>query len=476
VGPFASLALDSDGFVHICYYDATNDHLKYATNSSGTWETEDADDTGQVGMHSSIAMDSSNKVHISYLGVGGLAYATNAAGSWEIEEVAPGQAVGEYSSITLDSDGFVHISYYDATDSELKYATNASGDWVSVTVDETGGVCLHSSIALDSSGSVHISYCHSTIDGLKLKHATNASDDGDWVTETVDFTDGEYTSIALDSDDFVHISYYANDNLKYANNACIDNDGDDFGNSGHPACPKGEQTDCDDENENVYPGATEDCANGIDDDCDGLVDLEDEDCICRDNAGDGYGDPGHRECALSSSRDCDDDPSDDPGICEGDGCTCGETDCAPCARCINPGVVEEGYGDPICSDGLDNNCNIEIDSADPGCCECIDNDVDGFGSPPCRHCPDARGDCDDTDPEVNPGATEILKNGKDDDCNQGTPDSMSYPATANTIAASFGRNSLVGSGVCNSLILLLVPVGAIIFMRIRRRSKRTPLR
>lgn len=47
-------------------------------------------------------------------------------------------------------------------------------------------------------------------------------------------------------------------------------------------------------------------------------------------------------------------------------------------------------------------------------------------------------------------------NGLDDDCNPATP---AYPEPANTIAASYGIPSLIGSGVFNSLALLLIPVG-----------------
>jgi subtilisin family serine protease len=58
---------------------------------------------------------------------------------------------------------------------------------------------------------------------------------------------------------------------------CGDGDGDGYGNPSSPICPQPGE-DCDDGNPNVHPGATEDCSNGLDDDCDGDVDRADAEC------------------------------------------------------------------------------------------------------------------------------------------------------------------------------------------------------
>ncbi len=97
---------------------------------------------------------------------------------------------------------------------------------------------------------------------------------------------------------------------------------------------------------------------------------------------------------------------------------------------------------PEVCDGRDNNCDGLTDDDDPavvGRREAFaDNDLDGFGDEnnPVEVCETGAGaetvvgDCDDTRPEVNPGAEEICQNGRDDDCD-GMADICSWGAVAN---------------------------------------------
>jgi hypothetical protein len=83
---------------------------------------------------------------------------------------------------------------------------------------------------------------------------------------------------------------------------------------------------------------------------------------------------------------------------------CGGSDCDDGDFSVNPGASE------VCDDGVDNNCDGQIDE---GCgYDCVDIDGDGYGDGG-----DCLGsDCDDTNPDVNPDEAEICDDGIDNNC------------------------------------------------------------
>ena len=146
--------------------------------------------------------------------------------------------------------------------------------------------------------------------------------------------------------------------------------------------------------------------------------FEKQHLTCEDTDGDGYGDPASLAC-THPGRDCADSNPD-----------------------VNPGVREGPDGDPTCSDTLDNNCDGNVDLADLGCIECVDNDSDGYGSPASGNCTYSESDCNDTDPDVNPGVPEICDNHIDDDCDGQIDARIDHSVTAPIIV----EGSTCGAG------------------------------
>lgn len=148
------------------------------------------------------------------------------------------------------------------------------------------------------------------------------------------------------------------------------------------------------------PGGIEVC-NKLDDDCDGSIDEGVLITYYSDNDGDNYGDANNSvsSCAPVSGYVID------------------NTDCDDNNSSINPSATE------ICNN-LDDNCINGIDDGLIFITYYADTDGDNYGDAgnSIDACAPVSGyitentDCDDTNADVNPGATEITSNGIDDDC------------------------------------------------------------
>ena len=163
--------------------------------------------------------------------------------------------------------------------------------------------------------------------------------------------------------------------------------------------------DCSDRSAARFPGAVEVC-DGLDNDCDGSVDDNVADMTewFVDADGDGYGDAGQmiESCAQPA------------------GMVANGLDCQDAAGDVYPGANES-------CDGIDNDCSGRIDdNAVNATAWFPDADSDGYGDTAQQTMSCARPagmidnglDCLDSDPFVNPGATEIC-DGADNDCSGG---------------------------------------------------------
>ncbi len=161
--------------------------------------------------------------------------------------------------------------------------------------------------------------------------------------------------------------------------------------------------DCNDRDASIHPDRPEEC-DGVDNDCDDLIDEDVKIELWVDSDGDGFGDP-----AQSTT-----------GCAPGDGLVDDATDCDDGDARIHPEAPER------CNE-IDDDCDGSTDE-DPidGDSFQVDGDGDGFGDPhltgvACRPEPGlvADGsDCDDDDATVYPGsdAWEHPEDGVDQDC------------------------------------------------------------
>ena len=225
IGTYSSIALDSNGSMHISYQDITNTGLRYCNNTAGgNWSCTSVISTGNIGLYSQIAIDSNDKEHIACYEAtsGDLYYCNNTAGSWSCKGIDTTNNVGAFPSIAIDTNNKVHISETDNTLNALRYCNNTAldGSW-SCTSVETGN--LESSIAIDSDNIVHISHYYGSNPYI-LRYCNNTANV--WTCRDLDSQGaysgiGRFSSLAIDSDKIVHISYANNTggNLKYCNNS-----------------------------------------------------------------------------------------------------------------------------------------------------------------------------------------------------------------------------------------------------------------
>ena len=217
--------------------------------------------------------------------------------------------------------------------------------------------------------------------------------------------------------------------------------------------------DCDDGDGAVSPSSAEICdPDDTDEDCDGLADDADPGVDATslldwsiDADGDGFGDAGGTAITQCA------DPSTAGTTYVDDA-----TDCDDLDADISPGAAE------VCDAAdVDEDCDGLSDDAD-GSLDATsasdwypDDDLDGYGdgtATPVPACDDPSGatttyvdddaDCDDSDPDINPGATEVYGDGTDQTCDG--EDAPQFACSGYTVPGSYATINAASSALGNS--------------------------
>ena len=378
VNPDASEAIangsddDCDGY-ELCYDDADGDG--YAGEDSTTTSSDsDCSDSGEF----SVAEDCDDSDATAYPG----ASETTADG---IDQDCDG---GDTCYVDSDGDDFGSTSTVASSDLDCSDSGEADNsddcndgdkdinpDEAEIVGDGTdqdcdGGETCYADVDLDGYGGT--ATLSSADTDCSDAGEDSSSDDCDDSDATVYPGASETTADGIDQD------------CDGGDTCYLDSDGDGYGSTSTKSssdldCTDGKEstvnTDCDDGDSGINPGASEVPANGSDDDCDTYE-------LCyADSDGDGFA--GETSTVSSADTDC----TDSGEFEDADDCDDADVNTYPGAA----------YNE---------------DSK-----ECMtDADGDGYGSDSVSGSVSIGTDCDDGDSSVSPGETEICNDGIDNDC------------------------------------------------------------
>lgn len=269
---------------------------------------------------------------------------------------------GMYSSPAISVDGTIYIGSRD----DKLYAVNPNGSlkWTFTTGDD-----VDSSPAVGSDGTIYVGsndfnlYAIDSDGSLKWKYATGGAvisspAIGNDSTIYVGSQDGKLYAIEGNSGGLANSPWpmfrhdrrhTGNANTAEPQSFYRDIDGDGYGDPNNFLeainQPEGytiDNTDCNDNDADVYPGSQEVRGDNIDQDCDG-TDLPSLDTYYLDNDGDSYGD-------SNISTESDSQP---------DGYVADNTDCDDSDQDVNPGSAETQNSKDDNCDGIVDNMILE---------------------------------------------------------------------------------------------------------------------
>jgi hypothetical protein len=212
---FPHMAIDSSDNIHIVWYDNSPGnaeiYYKMSTNGGTAWTTKRLTWSPESSASPTIAVDSSNRIHVVWHddtpGKSEIYYkrSTDGGATWATKRLTWSAGHSYIPTIAIDSSNNIHVVFYDFTPGnyEIFYRKSTDGGltWTGKRLTWNPGNSYYPDINADSSDNIHVSWFDSTPPGNYEIYYTGSTDGGaTWNEKRLTWSTGYSSGTALTSD------------------------------------------------------------------------------------------------------------------------------------------------------------------------------------------------------------------------------------------------------------------------------------
>ena len=216
-----ALALDSNDYIHLVWYDDTpwNYEIFYKRSEDGgaKWTTERLTFSPGHSLHPAIAVDSNDYVHVVWCDEASgnleIYYAKSKGGitTWKPKRLTWTSDESLNPAIAVDAYNYIHVVWSEikSGDGEIFYkkSTDGGSTWKTKPLTFNLGSSGHPAIAINSSSHIHVVWDDDTHGNFEICFRSSTDGGSTWTLKRLTYNPGHssYPDIAVDSSDHIHV-------------------------------------------------------------------------------------------------------------------------------------------------------------------------------------------------------------------------------------------------------------------------------
>ena len=224
VSTYPTVAVDSSNHVHVVWQDYTPGNWeiyhKKSTDGGSVWTTKRLTYNPSDSFKPSLAVDSANHIYMVWyndpLGYTEiyLKRSTDGGSTWTTKRLTWTSGDSANPTIAVDSNNYIHVVWYDVSSGNLeiyyKKSTDGGSSWTTKRLTWNSGGSFSPTIAADANNHLHVVWEDDTPGNREIYYRRSTDGGSSWITKRLTWTSGtsQVPFIAVDFRNQLHVTWH----------------------------------------------------------------------------------------------------------------------------------------------------------------------------------------------------------------------------------------------------------------------------